>query len=236
MIAPGLPDVREHGFARLRPAEMRAALGEGVTDAALADFAASWNALEVDRFMADGGRYRRRRIANFLALPGEARHIRGLHRPHFQAVTHNSLNGGVDRWFAACADATVANPACQALLALGRGTAERVAPGTPLFCEMHQFRIEARAGEPGHPTPEGLHRDGVACVLIAMIRRENLDGGETLVADAAGRELARFTLDGTLDSLVADDTRTMHGVTAIAPRDAGRPSRRDVLVLTWKPT
>jgi hypothetical protein len=227
------------GFARLRPAETRAAmeeaLGAAVTDAALAAFVATWDALEVDAFMADGGRYRRRRIANFLALPGEPRHIRGLHRPHFQAVAHNRVNGGVDRWFAACEDPAVANPACQALLALGRGVAEGLAPGVPLFCEMHQFRISARAGEPGHPTPEGLHRDGVACVLIAMIRRENLEGGETLVADAQGRELARFTLEGTLDTLVADDRRTLHGVTAIAPRDPAKPSRRDVLVLTWKP-
>lgn len=230
MIALG-----EQGFARLRPGETRAALGGDVTDAALAEFAASWERLEVDAFMADGGRYRRRRIANFLALPGERRHVRGLHRPHFQAKVHNGVNGGVDRWFAACEDSAVANPACQALLALGRGAAERIAPGVPLFCEMHQFRIRALAGEPGHPTPEGLHRDGVACVLIAMIRRENLDGGETLVADAQGRELARFTLDGTLDVLLADDARTRHGVTAIAPRDPAKPSRRDVLVLTWKP-
>ncbi len=112
---------------------------------------------------------------------------------------------------------------------------EIVGGAVPLFCEMHQFRISARAGEPGHPTPEGLHRDGVACVLIAMIRRENLEGGETLVADAEGRERARFTLEGTLDTVVLDDRRATHGVTAIAPRDPARPSRRDVLVLTWKP-
>lgn len=224
------------GFARLRPEETRAALGPSATDAALADFVDSWDRLEVDAFMADGGRYRKRRIANFLALPGDARHLRGLHRPHFQAKIHNGVNGGVDRWFAACEDAAVANPVCQALLALGRAEAERLSPpGAPLFCEMHQFRIAARAGEPGHPTPEGLHRDGVAFVLIAMIRRENLAGGETLVADAGGRELARFTLDGALDALLADDARTMHGVTAISPRDPSRPSRRDVLVLTWKP-
>ncbi len=229
------PSLGDLGFARLRPEEARAALGPAVTDAALADFAASWERLEVDAFMADGGRYRRRRIANFLALPGDPRHLRGLHRPHFQSKVHNGVNGGVDRWFAACEDETLANPACQALLALGRGVAETIAPGIALFGEMHQFRISARAGEPGHPTPEGLHRDGVACVLIAMIRRENLEGGETLVADAAGREVARFTLEGALDTVLLDDRRAMHGVTAIAPRDPSGPSRRDVLVLTWKP-
>ena len=30
---------------------------------------------------------------------------RGRHRPHFQEVVHNSLNGGVERWFAPVEDA-----------------------------------------------------------------------------------------------------------------------------------
>lgn len=228
-------DLGGRGFARLRPGEARAALGGALSETALADFAASWDRLETDGFMADGGRYRRRRIANFLALPGDARHLRGLHRPHFQATVHNRVNGGVDRWFAPVEDGVVANPLCAALLGLGRGVAEGIAPGAPLFCEMHQFRVEARPGSPGHPTPEGVHQDGVACVLIAMIRRENLRGGETVVTDLAGGELARFTLDGLLDMAVMDDRRVMHGVSPVAPEDAAKPSLRDVLVLTWRP-
>jgi hypothetical protein len=222
------------GFARLLPDATRAALGD-VPDAALADFAASWERLETDGFMADGGRYRRRRIANFLAIPGVRPHLRGLHRPHFQAVVHNSVNGGVDRWFAPVEAAVAANPVCQGLLDLGRGAAEALAPGIALFCEMHQFRIEAAAGAPGYPTPEGVHQDGVTAVMIAMFARRNLTGGETLVTDLARREIARFTLDAMLDLVVLDDRRVMHGVTPVAPADPGLASVRDVLVLTWKP-
>jgi hypothetical protein len=224
--------VRAQGFARLRPAETQALLG--LPAGALAGFAASWQRLEPDGFMADGGRYRRRRLANFLAIPGEAGHLRGLHRPHFQARAHNSLNGGVDRWFAPVEDAVAANPATEALLGLGRGVADALRPGAPWFVEMHQFRIEAAAGHPGHPTPEGVHQDGVDCVLIAMLARTNLRGGETLVTDPAQRELARFTLDGLLDLVVLDDRRVLHGVTPVEPADAAQPSSRDVLVLTWK--
>jgi hypothetical protein len=219
------------GFARLRPGEMAQALA--VPGPALAGFAASWDGLETDSFMADGGRYRRRRHANFTALPGQAPR-RGLHRPHFQASVHNSLNGGLDRWFAPMLDATVANPATAALLALGGRAADALHPGLGWFIEMHQFRIEAAAGAPGYPTPEGTHHDGVDLVLIAMIDRRNLTGGETLVTDNAGGELARFTLDGMLDATILDDARVMHGVTPIAPGDAAQPSRRDVLVVTWK--
>lgn len=220
------------GFARLRPAEAQAAIGLGA--AALADWAASWERLETDGFMADGGRYRRRRLANFAAVPGVAGHLRGLHRPHFQASVHNTLNGGVDRWFAPVEDAIAAHPATEALLALGHGVAAALRPDAPFFVEMHQFRIEAAAGAPGLPTPEGVHHDGVDCVLIAMIARTNLRGGETLVTDDARRELARFTLDGRLDLAVMDDRRVMHGVTPVEPADPARASCRDVLVLTWK--
>lgn len=227
-----LDEVRTRGFARLRPEESLARLR--LPAPLLADFAASWQRLETDAFMADGGRYRRRRIANFLALPGRADHIRGLHRPHFQAVVHNTLNGGVDRWFAPVEDATIAHPACAGLLALGREVADNLHPDTPWFVEMHQFRIEAAAGTPGLPTPEGVHHDGVDVVLIAMLARRNLRGGETRVTDPKGAELARFTLDGLLDLAVMDDRRVMHGVTPVEPADPALPSSRDVLVLTWR--
>ncbi|WPB85954.1 2OG-Fe dioxygenase family protein [Sediminicoccus rosea] len=227
-----LAEVQARGFSRLRPEATQALLG--APGAALRDFAESWQRLEMDGFMADGGRYRRRRLANFLALPGEAGHRRGLHRPHFQASVHNKLNGGVDRWFAPVEDAVALNPVCQGLLALGRGVADGLKPGTPWFVEMHQFRVEAAPGAPGLPTPEGVHHDGVDVVLIAMLARTNLQGGETLVTDEAGAEHARFTLDGLLDLAILDDQRVMHGVTPVEPVDPALPSSRDVLVLTWK--
>ena len=226
-------EVSARGFALRHAAEMQAMLGAAAT-AGLDDFAASWERLEVDGFMADGGRYRRRRIANFTALPGVADHARGAHQPHFQAVAHNKLNGGVDRWFAPVEDAVAASAPVQALLTLGREVAERLRGPRAWFVEMHQFRIEAIAGAPGYPTPEGVHHDGTDLVLIAMLARSNLTGGETLITDDAGQELARFTLLEQLDTAIVDDVRVMHGVTPVAPTDTALASCRDVLVLTWK--
>jgi hypothetical protein len=230
-----LPEaVAAQGFALLRGAELAARLGPVARPAALDDFAASWDRLEIDAHMADGGRYRRRRHANFTARRGVPGHVRGPHRPHFQAVAHNALNGGVDRWFAPVEEAVGEGAVTAALLDLGRGVADALTPGQDWFVEMHQFRIEAAAGAPGYPTPEGVHHDGVDYVLIALIARANLAGGETLVTDPAGRELARFTLLDRLDTALVDDRRVMHGVTPVRPEDPARPSCRDVLVLTWK--
>ncbi len=71
-MAPGWTEpvastVAEDGYAFVHAAEMRDLL---TRHGALSDwqaFAASWNHLELDRYMADGGRYRRRRYAVFPA-------------------------------------------------------------------------------------------------------------------------------------------------------------------------
>jgi hypothetical protein len=213
---------------------MATLMGEGGRAGALAPFFASWERLETDAFMRDGGRYRRRRIANFTAEPGVAGHVRGAHRPHFQAVVHNSLNGGVERWFAPMEDAAAAGAPMAAMLDLGRAMADSLHGAQPWFVEAHQFRIEAAAGAPGFPTPEGVHHDGVDVVLIAMIARTNLEGGETVIEDDAGTRLAQFVLRDPLDTALVDDPRVKHGVTPVAPTDPALPSCRDVLVLTWK--
>lgn len=235
-LAALIGQVRGQGFARIPGAAMARLLGpEGGDAAALDAFAASWERLETDRFMADGGRYRRRRHANFSQGPGIAGIARrNPHRAHFQATVHNTLNGGVDRWFAPVEDAVGESAPVQALLGLGHAVAAALSPGRTWFVEMHQFRIEAAAGAPGYPTPEGVHHDGVDVVLIAMLARTNLEGGETLITDEAGQELARFTLLDRLDTALVDDVRVMHGVTPVQPADPALPSCRDVLVLTWK--
>ena len=55
------------GYAFVEASGMRNALGRFGALADWAAFAASWNDLELDTYMADGGRYRRRRHAVFAA-------------------------------------------------------------------------------------------------------------------------------------------------------------------------
>jgi len=236
MNAPAGPlaAIAARGFVRIPGRDMAAMLGEAASPEALREFFASWSRLETDAFMADGGRYRRRRIANFRAQPGVPGHARGAHRPHFQAVVHNTLNGGVDRWFAPMEDAVASSAPLAALMEFGRDIADRLAGPQDWFVEVHQFRIEAAAGTPGFPTPEGVHHDGVDFVLIAMIARSNLAGGETVIEDDDGAPLARFLLEQPLDTALLDDPRVKHGVTPVQPADPTLPSCRDVLVVTWK--
>lgn len=207
--------------------------------ASLADwdgFADSWNRLEPDLYMADGGRYRRRRHAVFRADADGV--VRSPHQPHYQSRDHNPLNGGIERWFAPLSDAMAAHPALTAILGFCRHLFDGLVPGNgrrrAWHVELHQFRIEAGEGQMGLPTPEGLHRDGVDWVMMLLVRRDNIAGGTTSIHDPAGRELGSFTLTAPLDAMIVDDSKVCHAVTPVELIDASRPGRRDVLVVTFR--
>ena len=227
--------VATNGFAFVRAPEMAAVL----KDAGLADwdlFARSWNDLGVDAYMADGGRYRRRRFACFRAdRDGIARKP---HQPHYQSRDYNPLNGGIERWFEPVTDEIAAHPALGAILATCHGLFTRLTPA-PLrpaswHVEVHQFRIEARPGQDGRPTPEGMHRDGVDWVLVLLVNRVNIASGETSIAGPAKQPLGSFTLTDPLDAAVTDDNRVYHGVTPVTPLNPTLPAYRDVLVVTFR--
>ena len=221
------------GFAFVHAAEMHQLLASAGPLADWTAFAASWNALELDHYMADGGRYRRRRHAVYSARAGGAI-VRAPHQPHYQSRDYNVLNGGIARWFEPVDEIVGGGSTMHAILAFSRGLFESLAGARDWFVEVHQFRIEARAGERGQPTPEGIHRDGVDYVLVLLVERQNIVSGTTTVHRLNGDELGAFTLAAPLDAALLDDARVAHGVTAIEPLDAGRPAWRDVLVVTWR--
>jgi hypothetical protein len=196
-------------------------------------FADSWNALELDAFMADGGRYRRRRHAAYAAAPhGDI--SRQPHQPHYQGRDYNPLNGGIARWFEPVAPDVGDGPSMQTILAFCRTLFGSLAPETRAWhIEVHQFRIEARIGEEGRPTPEGVHRDGVDYVLVLLIGRRNIASGTTTIHDLDGRLLGQFTLTDPFDAALLEDARVYHGVTAVEPLDPALPAYRDVLVVTF---
>ncbi len=226
--------VAESGFAFVRSPDMAPLLSLDLAEAH--EFAASWGDLAEDRYMADGGRYRRRRHATFDVSSHGAQ--RRPHQPHYQGKDFNTLNGGVERWFEPMRDAAVAHPAMQAVLATCRSLFDALTPEAQRpaawFTEVHQFRIQASAEGAGQPTPEGAHRDGVDWVLVMLLARDNIASGVTTISDLEHRPLGSFTLTEPLDAAIVNDARVYHGVTAVTPLDPTRPAHRDVLVVTFR--
>ncbi len=223
----------DQGYARSPAEETGALLGP----AALADwagFADSWNDLGLDGFMADGGRYRKRRFAAFAATPESV--VRKPHQPHYQSRDYNALNGGVQRWFEPVTDAIADHPVTRAVIARGLSIFHPITlqPPASWHVELHQFRIEARADEAGQPTPEGAHRDGVDWVIVMLVDRVNVLSGVTDIYAPGGKSLGSFTLTTAGDAVFLNDLRVLHGVTAIRPDDPAQAARRDVLVVTFR--
>ena len=224
------------GYAFVEASDMRNALLRFGTLSDWPQFAASWDDLEVDTYMADGGRYRRRRFGVWSA-ERQRPIVRDTHQPHFQAVDYNPLNGGIERWFKPITEEVGSSASLRTILEYCRALFGRLAPETARWhIEAHQFRIEARPGEHGKPTPEGMHRDGVDYVLVLLITRRNIRSGTTTVHDLDKRTLGSFTLTDPLDAALVDDARCYHGVTPVEPENAAQPAYRDVLVVTFRKT
>ena len=226
--------VRRDGFSFVAAPVMRAMLER---DGPLGDwdsFAASWDHLSPDPYLAKLGRQRRRRHAVYSGTARGPLH-REPHQPHFQSTAYNALQGDIERWFDPISPAIGDSPLLHRILEFGRDFFGRLAPdATSWRMELHQFRIEASANVAGEPTPEGVHRDGVDYVLVLMIDRHNIASGATTIRNANGRELGSFTLTVPLDAALVDDARVYHGVTSVTPLDPAQPAHRDVLVLTMQ--
>lgn len=197
-------------------------------------FAASWDRLEPDTYLAATGRHRRRRHAVF-QVSGQQPPARQADAPHYQSPDYNTLQGGIERWFEPIEPAIADGPTMQGILAFARDFFGGLAPQVPAWhVETHQFRIEARSGEAGEPTPEGVHRDGVDFVLVLLVDRQNIERGTTTIHLPDGTLLGDFTLALPLDAALVDDARVCHGVTPVTPKDPALPAHRDVLVVTFK--
>lgn len=197
-------------------------------------FAESWNDLPLDTHLPDGHRYRRRRHATLSARAGSREFRIEPHQPHYQGLEYNPLVGGIERWFEPIRGEILAGPSFGHIVRFCLGLFGGLRPQADWHIECHQFRIEARRGAAGLPTPEGAHRDGVDYVLVLLVNRVNIDSGTTTVHDLEGRMLGSFTLSVPFDAALVDDARVKHGVTAVHPLDPEAPAYRDVLVVTFR--
>ena len=219
--------LRIQGYALLRPSDVAAL--SGCTLDELQALAPSWDHLELDNYLKDGGRYRRRRHSCFVDS-GEAL-AQTPHRAHWQPVEYNALHGGMHRLFEPIEDATIAQPAWQRLLRALGAVCSNVKGEQPWYVEAHQFRIDTADGI-GRPTPEGAHRDGVDFVAVILIGRAGIKGGETRVFEANGPRGQRFTMTEPWTMLLLDDAAVIHESTPIQPLE--EHGHRDTLVLTWR--
>ena len=199
------------------------------------EFVESWKDLELDRFMSDNGMYRTRSHATFTIESNSQNYSKNDYRPHYQTTEYNGLNGGIERFYKEISPNTLKNPIFNSLIQLAYSAFDK-GKMKKWYIEAHQFRIEAKDQSNGKPTPEGIHRDGVDYVLMAMVNKESVVGGVTTIYDLDKNKLASFELENFLDIAMVNDHKVHHGVSEIHPKDNSdnKVGSRDVLVVTFK--
>jgi hypothetical protein len=198
------------------------------------EFANSWNNLLLDEFMGDNGKYRLRRYSQFNYNQAQGDLELLPHEPYSQPSYINPLNGDIKRYFEPLEDYVVRNEFFNGLLKWAANLFDTIeGQPTQWNIRIHPYRILANTEEQGQPTPEGVHRDGVTYIFMMMIERRNISGGETSLYDANRNKLGDVTLQNPLDIILADDEKSMHGVTAIQAVDPTQPAYRDVLVVAY---
>jgi hypothetical protein len=194
-------------------------------------FARHWQQLGPDPYAAELGVQRLRRYGQYSY---RARVLNPMPRSIFvQPEESNPLYVGKDRHFEPLTDAFAGDRLLHKVIDLLARVAAALDDVADWNVKVHPFRIRSVTDEGGHPTPEGMHRDGVTLVSSLLVGRRNAIGGESTVCDLAGRRLLATTLaePGTL--MLGDDRRTLHGVSPIRPIDGSGPAQRDVLVITF---
>lgn len=204
-----------------------------VTPDDMATFADHWPRLTRDHHMGDGGTYRFRRYGEFETLP-QSRRRQLPHGPYEQPAYINKLNGGISRLFDPLEPSFVSDRLLNRLLDWLTRLYDQC-EGSPQHwnIRLHPYRIVANPGESGHPTPEGLHRDGVDYIVSMLVSRHNVEGGESTITDNQGLVLWQRSLLKPLDIMIGQDAATMHAVTPVTPIKQDEPAWRDVLVVAF---
>lgn len=196
-------------------------------------FLQTWDSLPPDEFMADGGKYRRRRFTElrYSVLNDEISIL--PHRPFFQDKYTNTLNGGVDRYFEPITPYIATHPFIKRMIRDYVAIFTRYKDVAVWQVYLHQVRITSSRGVAGFPTPEGIHKDGVTfSSLFCVNRTDNCIGAENSIYDNDKALLESFTLKRYGDLVIFDDSKVYHSVSQMNTSDDGVASR-DMLFLEF---
>ncbi|MFD7625416.1 2OG-Fe dioxygenase family protein [Streptomyces sp. NPDC059851] len=187
---------------------------------------ASYDDLPVDAHMGHGTRSKRFSQYRLAHTPESGWAFELLpHRDYTAFKKFNAVGGGMRRAYEPVAvDFTP-------LIAAGLDTLG-LDPDETWQLNLHQNRTRAEPGRPGPLTPEGVHHDGHEFVMIGVLRREGVGGGETrLWKPGADRPFWTGTLQPG-QAVLLDDRALAHDVTDVVAA-TGAPGHRDIFIVAF---
>ncbi|MFJ8387839.1 2OG-Fe dioxygenase family protein [Streptomyces sp. NPDC094438] len=87
----------------------------------------------------------------------------------------------------------------------------------------------------GLPAPEGIHEDSHHFVAQVLMRRENVEGGVFRLYDRAKAPLYGTLLTEPFETVIIDDRRVFHGVSAVEVSRDMPVGVRDMMLVDFFP-
>ena len=196
---------------------------------------AAYPSLPLDEFLPGGLKYRFRRWGKAFYLPSTGEIVPLPPADYFQSADINAVTGGFVRRFAPLLPEMFDNPFVQALIRfnMDQFPIRLDQRSLPWQVDIHLIRVVADATGEGHPTPEGIHKDGAEFVTVHLVELDNAVGGDVTLYDNAKQPLLTFRLENLLDSYLFEDPRVWHAASAIKPVDPTRPAVRCILTFDY---
>ena len=191
--------------------------------------------LPVDEFLPNNGKYRFRRYGRFYFLPSTEELIRLPHKDYFQDTDINKVTGGVVRTFAPLRDTTFDNPFLHEMIRFDfrHFPVKDDLKYTSWEVQVHLIRVIANANEEGHPTPEGIHKDGAQFVTVHLAELVNADGGDVSIYDNNKTFLTSFRLNQIMDCYLFNDDTLWHEAKPITPKSEAHQAIRSILTFDY---
>lgn len=197
--------------------------------------AIDYASLPVDAYLPNNGKYRFRRYGRYYFMPSSEELLPLPHEDYFQSTDINSVTGGIVRKFAPLSDTIFSNKFLQELIRFDFRhfpIAEQLKT-EPWDVHVHLIRVTANAGESGHPTPEGMHKDGAEFVTVHLAELVNADGGAVTIYDNDKQELVSYQLDQVMDFYLFNDDMLWHKANPITPIDPAHQAVRSILTFDY---
>lgn len=186
----------------------------------------SYDDLPVDDYMGNGTRFKRFSQYRLSPAEGDAWNFALLpHRDYTALKKFNKAAGGIRRTYEPI-EADFTGLISRGIAGIG------LDHGEDWQINVHQNRTRAEAGRPGPLTPEGVHHDGHEFVMIAVLRRQDVGGGETrLWKPGADEPFWSGTLEAG-QAVLLDDKAIAHDVTDVVAA-GDRPGHRDIVIVAF---
>jgi hypothetical protein len=202
----------------------------------------SWLSLSIDyadlppdEYLPDNGKYRFRRYGRFYFVPTSEELLRLPHEGYFQDTDINAVTGGIVRKFAPLLDTTFENEFLHELIRFDFRNlpVDDTLKSDPWDVHVHLVRVTANADINGHPTPEGIHKDGAEFVTVHLAELVNADGGDVSIYDNDKNLLSTHRLNQVMDFYIFNDDMLWHSADPITPKNGTHQAIRSILTFDY---